>query len=263
MKIRKPLLSGIAWLTIIFLLIPVVVVVLASFSPNANVRIPLQPLSLNSYRAVFSDSKWAEALGVSLLLATVGSIISCGAATMAALANNRVTYTGKNLVEGGLLAPLIFPHAALALALYSIADQLNLIGSFIGVLLAHIVLTVPFAYRPINAAVSKNDKSMQEAGMSLGARPQYVFWKLTFPMLKSGIITALLFTFIISFDEATITLFLKGPDFTTLPVAIMTDIQEGTGLAVPAISAMMVAFTLLFIFLADKTVGLSTFSEKR
>lgn len=263
MKPSKALLALTAWSALIFLILPVVIVVLASFSPTANVQIPLQAFSVKSYREFAGDPKWISAIGISLTLAAIGALLSCGVALLAALVNNRTTYAGKTFVEGGLLAPLIFPHAALALALYSVANVFDLVGTFVGVLLAHIVITVPFAYRPISAAVVKNDRSMQEAGMSLGASPGYIFRKLTIPALRDGIVTALLFTFIISFDEATVTLFLKGPEFNTLPVAILTEIQEGSGLAVPAVSTLMITLTLLFIFLAEKTVGLKIFAEKR
>jgi len=262
MRQSKPLLAAFSWLVLAFLALPIVVVVIASFSPTGNMRVPLEPFSLSGYRAFLSDGKWWEAIAVSAALGACGALISTIVATLAALVNARYDYPGKALLEAGILAPLVFPHAALALALYGVALQIDLLGTVWGVFLAHLIITLPFAYRPISAAMHKFDRSMEEAAMSLGAAGPYVFRRVTVPVLRPGIVTALLFSFIISFDEATVTMFLKGPEFNTLPVLIFAEVQEGSALAVPAISTVLIALTFLFIWLVERTVGLQVFVDK-
>src|SRR3546814_7050048 len=92
----------------------------------------------------------------------------------------------------------------------------------------HIVVTLPFAFGPVFAAMNRYDPALDEAGMSLGAKPGYVFRHITVPVLRPGIAAGFLFAFIMSFDEVTVTMFLKGPLFTTLPVQIFSEVQEGS-----------------------------------
>ncbi len=78
-------------------------------------------------------------------------------------------------------------------------------------MLVHCILTIPYAYRPVAAALRKSDAALEEAAASLGARPWRTFWMVTLPAVRPGLVTSLLFTFIISFDEVTVTLFWSAP----------------------------------------------------
>src|SRR3546814_5158322 len=149
---------------------------------------------------------------------------------MVAVPLTRLKFRGKSAVEFGILSPLILPHAALALALYSVVYSLDALGSFRGVLFGHIVVTLPFAFGPVFAAMNRYDPALDEAGMSLGAKPGYVFRHITVPVLRPGIAAGFLFAFILSFDEVTVTMFLKGPLFTTLPVQIFSEDRKSTRL---------------------------------
>ena len=97
--------------------------------------------------------------------------------------------------------------------------------------------------------------------MSLGAQPGYVFRTVTLPLLRSGLVTALLFSFIISFDEVTVSIFLVGPDATTLPARIFAHIQESASPVVAAISTFLVAITIGLIVLLQRLIGLDLFIE--
>src|SRR3546814_13769045 len=103
---------------------------------------------------------------------------------MVAVPLTRLKFRGKSAVEFGILSPLILPHAALALALYSVVYSLDALGSFRGVLLGHIVVTLPFAFGPVFAAMNRYDPALDEAGMSLGVKPGYVFRHITGPVLR-------------------------------------------------------------------------------
>lgn len=97
--------------------------------------------------------------------------------------------------------------------------------------------------------------------MSMGASNWYTFWHVTLPLVRPGIITALLFSFILSFDEVTVTMFLVGPFITTLPVEIYSFIQESGTPVVAAISTVLVVMTLLLVILLERLVGLEFFVE--
>jgi putative spermidine/putrescine transport system permease protein len=123
----------------------------------------------------------------------------------------------------------------------------------------HIILCGPFAYRPIAVALQKIDGSMPEAAMSLGAREGAVFRRVILPLMKPGIVTALLFTFIISFDEVTVTLFLVSPDVTTLPVMIWGHIRDSADPVVAAISTLLILMTAIIVLAVERLVGLQMF----
>lgn len=252
-----------AFVIALFLLLPgpIVIVVAASFSSAGYIRFPPGALSLRWYAEFLSDPRWLEALLVSVSLALASALITTTVALMAALAAARSTGRLAALFETAVLAPLIFPHAALGMAMVALAAMFHVYGSFAGLLLAHCIITLPFAYRPISVSLRKMDATLEEAAMSLGSQPWNTFWRVTLPLLRPGIVTALLFTFIISFDEVTISMFLVGPEITTLPVGIYSYIQESGRPVVAAISSALVALTLILVLALERLVGLELFVE--
>lgn len=259
---RRLLLPSYAILVLVFLSAPILVVAVASLSARGDVRIPFGAVSLAAYAEFLTSPKWVAAIGVSTLIALLSAAITSIVAVMVAVPLTKLRFRGKTAVELSILSPLILPHAALALALYSVVYSIGALGSFRGVLLGHIVVTLPFAFAPIFAAMNRYDPALDEAGMSLGARPGYVFRRVTIPVLRPGIAAGFLFAFIMSFDEVTVTMFLKGPLFTTLPVQIFSEVQEGSARVVPAVSTSLILITMLFIFGIKRLVGLDVFVNR-
>jgi putative spermidine/putrescine transport system permease protein len=240
---------------------PILIVVAASFSHAGYIRFPPGELSLRWYAEFLSDPRWLQAFLTSVALAVVAAVLTTAVATMAALAVARETNRFAAAFETAVLAPLIFPHAALGMAMVALAATFSVYGTFAGLVLTHCIITLPFAYRPISASLKKLDPSLEEAAMSLGSRPWNTFMRVVLPLVRPGLVTALLFSFIISFDEVTITMFLVGPEVTTLPVAIYAYIQESGKPVVAAISAALVALTLVLVLTLERFVGLELFVE--
>jgi putative spermidine/putrescine transport system permease protein len=163
------------------------------------------------------------------------------------------------LIETGIFAPLIFPHAAIGVAMLGFLLALHARGTMLGIMLVHVILCGPFAYRPVSVSLQNIDRSMAEAAMSLGADPRGTFRRVILPLMRPGIVTALIFAFILSFDEATVTLFLISPDITTLPVRIYSRVRDAADPVVPAISTLLVIITLTLVILLERTVGLQLF----
>lgn len=240
---------------------PILIVVAASFSHAGYIRFPPGELSLRWYAEFLSDRRWLEALLTSVALAVVAAALTTAVAMMAALAVARENSRFAAAFETAVLAPLIFPHAALGMAMVALAATFHVYGTFAGLVLTHCIITLPFAYRPISASLKKLDPSLEEAAMSLGSRPWNTFVRVVLPLMRPGLVTALLFSFIISFDEVTITMFLVGPEVTTLPVSIYAYIQESGKPVVAAISTALVALTLLLVLTLERFVGLELFVE--
>ena len=251
------------WLgaVLLFLPAPILIVVASSFSRTGYLQFPPQALSLRWYTQFLTDETWIRALGVSFAIALAVAVLTTAISFLAALATTRRRFPGRDGFELLLLSPLLFPHAAIGVALLSLLSALGWIGRYPGILLAHIILCVPFAYRPIVNSLQKLDLALEEAAMTLGARPAYVFRTITLPLLRPGLVTALLFSFIISFDEVTVTIFLIGPEVITLPTRIFAHIQESASPVVAAISSFLVLVTIVLVMLLQRFVGLELFVE--
>ncbi|WP_346892823.1 ABC transporter permease [uncultured Roseibium sp.] len=248
--------------TLLFLPLPIVIVVIVSFTSAGYLSFPIPGLSLRWYVEFLGSADWLAVLGTSALLAFIAAFVSTAASFAAAWAIVRGGMRGGAAYETALLTPLIFPHAAIGVIMIVILSTIGWLGSFIGLVLVHCVLTIPYAYRPIAASLRKSDPSLEEAAMSLGARPLRTFFLVTLPAARSGLITSLLFSFIISFDEVTVSMFLVGPFVMTLPVQVFSEVLESASPVVAAVSATLVLFTMLLVFVLDRFVGIEFFVER-
>lgn len=251
----------IATLLLVLLPAPLVIVIGASFSPTAVLRFPPGGFSWRWYESFLVDEKWMAAIGISAGIAVLVAIITSLAALGAALALDRAPARLRSMAETAILAPLLFPHAAMGLAFLGWLILLRMNGSFWGILLAHLILCVPFAYRPIAVSLRQIDSALPEAALILGAEPRQVFSKVILPLLRPGLSAALLFSFIVSFDEVTVTMFLVGPELTTLPVSIYAHINDSADPVVAAISSVLILFTAGLVLLLDRLVGLRIFID--
>lgn len=247
---------------LLFLPLPIVVVVISSFSRTGYLQFPPKGLSLRWFENFMMDPDWTRAMLASAVLALLSATIITVFAFMAAWARVRGGIRGGwfDLV---MLSPLFIPHAAVALGLWSLLVPVKMLGSWPGIFLAHAILAFPFAYRPLLNAMRGMDLACEEAAASLGARPAEVFARVTLPLLRPGIAAAFLFAFIISFDEVSVTMFLVGPHVTTLPVRIFTEIQENGSPVVAAVSTFLVVMTVILFWIVDRLIGVQLFVSGR
>lgn len=255
-------LSGvIAVLVVIFMIAPILVVIGSAFSATGYMAFPPGAFSTRWFTAFLASSDWLATLGITLVLSLLAALFSLALGFAAAFVIVRRPMRGLPALEFLILLPLVFPHAALAIAILTVISAFGLLGTFAGVLLAHVFVTLPYAYRPIVASLGKLDAAMEEAALSLGAHPWTTFRRITLPLVRPGLTTAFLFCFIISFDETTITLFLVGPGFTTLPIRIFSQLQDNASPMVAAISTVLIGFTAALILIINTVFGLELFVE--
>lgn len=248
--------------TLLLLPLPILIVVIVSFTSAGYLSFPIKGISLRWYVEFLGSVDWLAYLGTSAALAIIAAAVSTGATFAAAWAIVRMGMRHGAVYETALLTPLIFPHAAVGVIMIVILAGVGGLGTFAGLALVHCILTVPYAYRPIASALKKSDPALEEAAMSLGARPWRTFWQVTLPAVRPGLVTSLLFSFIISFDEVTVTMFLVGPFVMTLPVQVFSEVLESASPIIAAVSAFLVLFTTLMVFVLDKFVGLEFFVER-
>lgn len=259
---RLNLLPGAVTLfVVVFMIAPILVVIASAFSATGYMSFPPGHLSTRWFSAFFTDAEWLETLAITLVLALLAASLSVLLGFAAAFVTVRKPVWGRSAFEFLILLPLVFPHAALAIAILTVIAAFHLIGTFVGILIAHVIVTLPYAYRPIAGSLAKLDLAFEEAALSLGARPWTTFRRVTLPLVRPGLITAMLFCFIISFDEATITLFLVGPSFTTLPIKIFSQLQDNGSPVIAAISTVLITLTAIIVLAVNRVFGLELFVE--
>jgi putative spermidine/putrescine transport system permease protein len=240
----------------LFLLGPVVLVFPMSFSADRVLVWPPSGFSFRWYQQLWRETGLIEAARNSLVLASVVTVVSLGVAMPAALAIARGRFPGRDALMALLTAPLLLPSIVLALALLIVFVGQGLVGSWLGLALAHLLIALPYALRVLSTALSTLPASVEEAAASLGAPPGAVFRRVTLPLMAPGVTAAAAIVFLVSFDEVVISLFVVGPRLTTLPVAMFRYVESRTDPLVAAASALLVILTLAIVLILDRAVGL-------
>jgi putative spermidine/putrescine transport system permease protein len=247
---------------IAFFLLPLLIILVISFTPGAFFRFPIGGFSWRWYAEVMTDGRWLTGFVASFLLAIFVAVATSLASAMAVIALHGRRRDGLRRVLGVVAGlPLLLPHVSIGIAFLAAAPVLGLSGSYVIIAIAHCVLAVPFAYRPILSSFDSLDPSLFNAAAALGARPSFSFWHVQLPALRPGIVVAAIFTFVASFDEITVTMFLVGPGITTLPLRILSEVQESTTPAVAAASTVMMLMTIACLGLIERVSGLTIFAD--
>ena len=243
-------------LLFVFLLAPVILVVPLSFSSANNLVWPPPGWSLRWYAAMAHEPALLQAARNSLVLGCVVAVLCLLLGVPAALALERGRFPGRAAAAALITAPLLLPTIVIGLALLLVAAPLGLLATWPGLLLAHLTITLPYAVRVLATALTTLPPGIEDAARSLGASPWRVFQRVTLPLLLPGVVATAAITFLVSFDEVVISIFIVGPRLTTLPVALYRYVESRTDPLVAAVSTLLVALTLLVVLVLDRAVGL-------
>jgi putative spermidine/putrescine transport system permease protein len=244
-----------AGVAIIFLMLPVFVVVFASFSATAYLTIPPQGWTLHWFAQVLSDPTYLSAIAFSLELAVAATLVALLLAIPAcyALHNDWLPFSGA--ISGFLLSPLIFPAVVIGVALLQYLSFLGLRGNFVILALAHVVIVTPYIVRTTLAGLAGFDPALEEAARVLGANRLKAFALVVLPGVRMSLLAGFVFAFITSFDEASVTLFLLPPGQATLPVTIFSAIDLGVDPSIAAISTLLIVATIALLVLVERMQG--------
>ncbi|MFN8592255.1 MAG: ABC transporter permease [Thermomicrobiales bacterium] len=256
----------IAVITFIFLLLPVVIVVLAGLNAGNYLTFPPQGLSLKWVQAFLTSDIFLPAYLYSMRLAFVTMIISTVVGTLTAIFLTRVSFPGRTFVRAFFLAPLLLPGLVIGLALYvyylNIAQNLGIpyfSRTFWGMLVGHILVTMPFVIGTVSASLYGFDVSLEEAARSLGSGPLRAFMTVTLPNIKSGITAGSLFAFIVSFGQFDLSLMLSTPNNTPLPFAMYSSLRYQFEPTSAAAGTFAIILVVLSMILTSRTTNLSKF----
>ncbi|PIM72087.1 ABC transporter permease [Streptomyces sp. JV178] len=264
MELRKTLtgkiaLTAVATVILLFLALPIVVILVTSFSNNAFASFPPETWTLNWYKALFADgSKWPAALSLSALVAALSTVFSLIIGVTAATALVRSELPLRSAVFALVLGPLLIPQIVTALGLFLLFEPAAMLGSPIAIALGHTVLASPIAVLILIATLRGIDERLEDAAASMGAGRLTIARRITFPLAAPGMIAAAIFSFITSFDEFYISQFLSSVDTVTLPVQVYNSLTFEIDPSVTAVSAILIAFAILALGLVALVRWLGT-----
>ena len=243
-------LVGIAVLVGAFLLLPIAVIVALSFGSSRYLQFPPAAWTTKWYAQVFADPDWLGAFLTSLEIAVVVAIVATLIGLMASFALTRGRFAGREALRGLLLTPMVMPVVILAVALYAFFLRIHLNGTFVGFVMAHVVVALPFAIISICNALERFDKSIEDAAVLCGASPLEAKLRVTLPAIRDGLFGAVIFSFLASWDEVVIAIFMASPDLQTLPVRIFSTLRQDLSPVIAAVSTLLVALTVVLMTLA-------------
>jgi putative spermidine/putrescine transport system permease protein len=241
---------------IVFILAPIVVVAAASFSAGKVPEFPPSGLSLQWYSYALSYSLFTRSATNSAWLALVSTAISTPIAVGAALIIVRTRFPGRDALQTFLLAPLIVPSIVIGLSILLAFATVGIRDIFFRLIGAHVLITFPYLVRTVIASLTRVDSSIEEAAQTLGANSWRTFWHITLPLIRPGIIAGMLFAFIVSFDNVSVSLFLTSARTNTLPLAILSYVEFNFDPSIAAISTMLILFSLFAALILERAVGL-------
>lgn len=230
---KASLLGIFAWIVFAVIVMPVIMVIGASFTQTRYIAFPPSGWTLDWYGKAAADGALVNGLWQSVALAAVSVTLSVVLGTLASLYLNQSAARGRAALSSFFLAPLNVPSVMTAFALLLAFTQWRLVN-FWGLAAAHVVLTLPYVIRSVLVSLAGQDPSVQRAAAVLGASPARVFWHVTLPIIRPGVLAGATFAFLISFNNVPISVFLASPGSAPLPVVLFNRMQW---LAEPSVAA--------------------------
>jgi putative spermidine/putrescine transport system permease protein len=243
-----------------FMILPIIVVVVASLNAEPYLDLPPSSLSLRWYAEVLT-SEWLPPLRLSLLIAFAVAFAAALLGGLGAFAIARYRFPGRNAMQAFLLSPLAVPSIVTGVAVLqflSVTGLRSLIG-LPALVLAHVAVTIPFAVRMILISLFNFNLRLEQAAASLGARPWQTFWHITLPLLKPGIFAGMTFAFVISFNNVPVSLFLVRPGTTTLPIKILNYLEYRLDPTLAAVNMVSLFVVLAIVLVAERIGGFTRF----
>ena len=246
------------------MLLPVLVTFPVALSAVPRIAFPPVGLSSRWFLAILSDQVLLASIARSLWLGISAAAIAVLIALPCAFVIERGRLRGRDLLETGITSPRMIPQIVLALALLVFFETVGLAETFAGLVISHLVITIPFAFRTVLVSVATLDRRLEWSSDVLGASPTQTFLRVIAPQLKTGLIASLIFTFILSFNNVTLALFLSGFGERTLPVEMFQRMNVG-GMTpvIPAISFVLALTGVVLFVLLDRTLGVYRFLAGR
>ncbi|OWV69470.1 ABC transporter permease [Rhizobium sp. R634] len=245
----KYILLGITLLTAAFLLLPIVFIAALSFGSSQWLIFPPPGWTFQWYNELFADPRWLESALTSFKIAVIVTVLSVLLGLVTSFGLVRGSFMFRDALKALFLTPMILPVVVLAVALYAFFLRIGLGGTLTGFVISHLVLALPFSILSISSALEGFDKSIEDAAVLCGASPLEAKIRVTLPAISHGLFSAAVFSFLTSWDEVVVAIFMSSPTLQTLPVKVWATLRQDLTPVVAAASTLLILLTIILMAL--------------
>jgi putative spermidine/putrescine transport system permease protein len=199
------------------------------------------------WKDAWNNATWLHAMKNSVLIGVFATVFATALGTLAALGLSRSEMPFRRAIMALLISPMIVPLIITATGLFFFYSKTGLAHTFIGIVMAHAMLGIPFVIITVTATLVGFDHSMTRAAASLGAPPITAFRQISLPLILPGVISGALFAFVTSFDEVVVVLFVASYDQRTIPLQMWNGIREQISPTILSVATILVVFSIALL----------------
>jgi putative spermidine/putrescine transport system permease protein len=228
------------------------IVVPMSFSGSQYLEFPPREWSLRWYRNYFGSTSWMQATVTSFQAGALTTLVATPLGTLAAYGLFASRLRAARLVHTVMLTPMIVPVILVAIGVFYVYVKLKMVNTLAGIVLAHSMLALPLVMLMVGSALKSYDLNQEMVARSLGASRTRAFWSVTLPQIRFSVVSAALLSFLTSFDEVILALFIAGGDNSTLTRNMFNALRDQIDPTIAAISTLMIAVTTVLLLLSQR-----------
>lgn len=250
-RLLKFLFTLLNLIILLFLMLPIVSTIIISFNPEASLSFPIKEFSLTWYKNYFTNKQWLVATAYSFKIAFFTALLTTILGIITAVYLVKTEFKHKNILYIMFLTPMVVPPMVLSIALYFFFAKVKFISGIVPIVIGHSILALPIVLITISTTLQGISQNLERAAVSLGASSTRAFINIIMPLIIPSIITGLLFSFLLSFDELLIPMFLGGVEITTLPTKIWGSLTYSMDPTVAAVSSIIIVTIVLLLAISQ------------
>jgi putative spermidine/putrescine transport system permease protein len=260
-RVSDALIWALATFAVVFMMTPLVVTVVASFGSAAVFTLPPPDWSLRWYENLPRLRGLMPALVTSVQIAALSTAIALVLGTMCAVGLARGRIPGSQAIISFLISPLMLPGLVIGIALLQFFRELGLRDAWTSLLLAHVVITLPYVARTVIGSLTLFDFTLLDAARTLGCSYAGAIRKVLIPSLAPAFLTSGMFAFLASMDNYSISIFFTDAWTKTLPIQVLQFVEERPDPTIAAISAGLIVLAVLAMIVGDRLVGIRRLAQ--
>ncbi len=253
----SPLLKVVVGIILLIVVAPLIVPLLMSISDTPFIVFPPRGFTLKWYGAVLANPEARASFLFSLELAAIVTGVSLMLGVPCAAGLTRFKVPGQDAILGLILSPLVVPLIVTGVALLQLFALLGSRATLLQLVIGHTVVCLPYVIRSVSASLLLVNRNLEDAASVLGAPPHVVATKVIWPQVRPGILAGGIFSFIVSFDDYPVSMWLADGNHFPVPLYLYTVIERSFDPSIAAIASLMIFFALLLVLVIEKVFGLS------
>lgn len=244
-----------------FILLPIIMTVIVSFNSGGTLSFPIEGFTLSYYIDLFNSSSFIREGINSLKIALLSTILALLVGVPAAYSMCKYKSKFNNKIKSLFLSPVLVPGIVLSFALFNYLVLFFRLKGFPALVLGHMIVLFPYTIRIVSSSLDNFDFALEEAALSLGANNITIFSRILLPNISSAILSASILSFITSFNNVPISLFLTDRRSMTLPIKMMNYVEYYYDPTVAAVSVILILITVFLMIFIEKVLGLNNYGR--